>query len=92
MLRLQFPHDLCGTIRRIIIYHQDMKTLLKGKNRTDNSGDIFLLIVGWYDDNFFQASDKLISTNLLFFVVPGTAADRLQSFSPSLTPYDGKFL
>ena len=54
ILAVQGFYNLCGAIRRTIVDHQDMKALVKAEDRFDDRGNILLLIVGWYNDDFFQ--------------------------------------
>ena len=62
-----FDH-CCSTIWRMIINNENMETLLQIKNGTNDLAYIFFLIVGWYNDEFFQSkfSENIVLDYLLF--------------------------
>lgn len=43
-------HNVGSAIRRTVVYHQNVKGVLKCQDHTNNAFDVFFLVVGWYDD------------------------------------------
>ena len=51
---LKPTNNIRSPVRRTVINDEYVKTLIQGKNSLQDGGNIFLLIVGWYDRYLFQ--------------------------------------
>ncbi len=47
---LKVLNNILGSIRAVVIYNQDMEIGAQTEYRADNSLDVFLLVIGWYND------------------------------------------
>ena len=56
MLHLLLSHDICRIVGGTIVNNEDIKIIVEGKNAVYEQGDIFPLVIGWYDDDVFQVA------------------------------------